>query len=133
MPRGVPRTQPRQDSNTDSIVTGVPDGDGDGLTLARIATAAGRHARGPALTGEQEAAALAELAEAAGGRMDLLAQWAGLALGWHEHGPDAPVYLQVAQLCITAGADLALVRRWIEEGRRRRTAARQLRSPGLAA
>ena len=111
----------------------MPDGDGDGLTLARIAAVARRHAWGTALTGEQEAAALAELAEAAGGRMDLLAQHAGLSIGWHEHDTDASVYLQIAQLCIQAGADLALIARWIEEGRRRRTAARQPPSPGLAA
>jgi hypothetical protein len=66
-----------------------------------------RHARGPVLTGEQEAAALADLAEVADGRIDLLAQQAGLAIGLHEHDRDAAVYLQIAQLCIRAGADIA--------------------------
>jgi hypothetical protein len=80
---------------------------------------------GRALTGPEEAAALAELAEVADRRVELLAQEAGLAVGFHEHGPEAPVYLQIAQLCIKAGADTALISRWIEEGRRRAAAAKQ--------
>lgn len=61
----------------------------------------------------------------ADGRADLLAEEAGLAIGWHEHDRDAPVCLQIAQLCIKAGAHTALISRWIEEGRRRADAARQ--------
>ena len=73
----------------------------------------------------EEAAALAELAEIAHGRVDLLAQEAGLAIGCHGQDVDAPMYLQIAQLCIKAGADTALISRWIEEGRRRVAAVRQ--------
>src|SRR5712692_4221705 len=76
----------------------------DRLTLARIAGVTRRHARGGPLTGEQEAAALAELAEVTGGRKDLLAEHAGVLLGWHENDLDAPVSEQIAQLCISAGA-----------------------------
>src|SRR5260370_6758102 len=63
-----------------------------------------RHARGQALTGAEEAAALAELAEVADGRVDLLTDEADLAIGFHEQDADAPVYLQIAQLlcCGTA-------------------------------
>jgi hypothetical protein len=57
--------------------------------------------------------------------VDLLAEEAGLAIGSHEHDHDAPVYLQIAQLCIKAGADTALVSSWIEEGRRRAAAAKR--------
>jgi hypothetical protein len=35
------------------------------------------------------------------------------------------MYLQIAQLCIKAGADTALISRWVEEGRRRVAAARR--------
>ena len=72
-----------------------------------------------------EAAALAELAEVAHGRVDLLAQEAGLVIGFHGHDIDAAMYLQIAQLCIKAGADTARISRWIEEGRRRAAAVRQ--------
>jgi len=101
----------------------MPMGDGDRLTAARIAGITRRYARGRALTGAEEAAALAELAEVADGRVDLLAREAGLAIGFHEREEEASVYLQVAQLCIKAGADTALISTWIEEGRRRAAAA----------
>ena len=98
------------------------------MTAARIAAVTRRHARGRALTGAEETAALTELAEVADGRVDLLAQHAGLAVGFHEQDSDAPIYLQIAQLCIQAGADTALIPRWIAEGRRR-AAARQFPPP----
>ena len=92
---------------------------------ARIAAITRRHARGRPLTGAEEAAALAELAEVVDGQVDLLAQQAGLAVGFHDQDADAPVYLQIAQLCIKAGADTSLISRWIDEGRRRAAAARR--------
>jgi hypothetical protein len=55
----------------------------------------------------------------------LLAEEAGLAIGFHDQDTDAPVYLQIAQLCIKAGADTAVISRWIEEGKRRAAAARR--------
>jgi len=88
----------------------------DRLTSARITAITRRHARTRALTGVEESAALAELAEVADGRVDLLAQEAGLAIGFHDQDVDAPMYLQIAQLCIKAGADIVLISRWIEEG-----------------
>jgi hypothetical protein len=78
----------------------------DWLIAARIAAITRGHARGRALTGVEEAAALAELAEVAHGRVDLLAQEAGLAIGFHGQDIDAPKYLQIAQLCIKAGGFL---------------------------
>jgi hypothetical protein len=104
----------------------VSDGDRDALTTARIAAVLRLHARAAPLTGRQEAAALADLAAVADGRIDLLAQQAGLAIGLHEHDSDAPVHLQIAQLCIKAGADITLIPPWIEEGRRRHKADSQL-------
>ncbi len=98
--------------------------DRDRLTSARIAAITRRHVHGRPLTGVEEAAALAELAKVADGRVDLLAEEAGLAIGFHDQDTDAPVYLQIAQLCIKAGADTSLISRWIEEGRRRAAAVR---------
>jgi hypothetical protein len=109
---------------------GVVSADSDRMVAARIAGITRRHARGRALTGAEEAAALADLAEVAGGRVDLLAQQAGLAIGFHERDADAPVYLQIAQLCIKAGADMTLISQWIDEGRRRTAETRRSRSPG---
>jgi hypothetical protein len=40
----------------------------------------------------------------ADGRIDLLAEEAGFAIGFHDQDTDSPVYLQIAQLCIKAGA-----------------------------
>ena len=54
-------------------------------------------------------------------------------MGFHEHNINAPIYLQIAQLCIKAGADTALIPCWIEEGRRRAGAAKQILFTGLAA
>jgi GntR family transcriptional regulator len=74
--------------------------------------------------------ALGGLGEVADRRVDLLAEEAGLAIGFHKNDQDAPVYLQITQLCIKAGANTALVSSWIEEGRRRAAAAK--RAPSLA-
>jgi hypothetical protein len=95
--------------------------DPDRLRYAQIAGAAARHAQAW-LTAEQEAAAVAELAQAAAGRADLLAECAGTALGFGEGGQDAARYRQIAELCIAAGADQALIERWINVGRERAAA-----------
>ena len=57
--------------------------DPDRLRYAQIAGAAGRHAQAW-LTADEEAAAVAELKQAAAGRTDLLAECAGTALGFGE-------------------------------------------------
>jgi hypothetical protein len=97
--------------------------DPDRLRYAQIAGAAARHAQAW-LTAEQEAAAVAELTDAAAGRTDLLAECAGTALGFGEGGQDAARYRQMAELCIAAGADRSLIGRWIAVGRERAAAAR---------
>jgi hypothetical protein len=96
--------------------------DPDRLRYAQIAGAAARHAQAW-LTADQEAAAVAELTEAAAGRADLLAECAGTALGFGEGGQDAARYRQIAELCLAAGADQALIERWIAVGRQRAAAA----------
>ena len=67
---------------------------------------------------------MAELREVAADRPDLLAEEAGILLGFHHGGPDEPRARAEAQLLIAAGADESLIPQWIEEGRRRAQAAR---------
>jgi hypothetical protein len=62
---------------------------------------------------------VAELAEIAAGRGDLLAEVAGVEVGFHEGELDEERRILAAQLCIEAGADTSQVERWIDEGRRR--------------
>ena len=107
--------------------------DPDRIRYAQIAGTAARHALGWRLTGEEEAAAVAELAGAAAGRADLLAQCAGLALGFGEGSQDAARYRQMAELCILAGADETLIERWVTTGRQRAAAARAMPHSGRRA
>jgi hypothetical protein len=55
--------------------------------------------------------------------VDLLAEYAGLVLGFHEDDGEAELYQRVAQLCIDAGAEIPLIGEWADEGRRRAAAA----------
>jgi hypothetical protein len=91
----------------------------DRITVSRITGAAHRHARLRPLTEAEYRQAVTELNEAAAGRADLLAQYAGVTVGFHEGEPDEALHLQAAQLCIDAGADTHQIPRWIEEGRHR--------------
>jgi hypothetical protein len=91
--------------------------DTDHIRYAQIAAAAARYVQGWRFTAEEEAAAIAELAQAAGGRADLLAERAGTALGFSQGGLERVRNRQIAELCIAAGADEALIGRWIEVGR----------------
>ena len=75
------------------------------------------------LTADEEATAVAELKQAAAGWAALLAECAGLALGYGEHQPGAARYRHIAELCVAAGVDQALVEAWIEVGRQRASAA----------
>ena len=106
--------------------------DPDRLRYAQIAGAVARHALGWRLTSDEEAVAVAELTEAAAGRADLLAERAGTALGFGEGRPDAARYRQIAELCIAAGADPALIEQWIKVGRERAAAAAAIPYTGLS-
>jgi hypothetical protein len=105
--------------------------DPDRLRYAQIAGAVARHALGWRLTADEEAVAVAELAEAAAGRADLLAERAGTALGFGAGRPDAARYQQIAELCIAAGADRSLIERWIKVGRDRAATAAAIPYTGL--
>jgi hypothetical protein len=99
--------------------------DADRLLVAEIWGEARHHAQWRDLTADEEAAAVAEIRELAGGRADLLAEVAGILEGAHESKPDEPLTRQAAMLCRKAGADPEAIPGWIEEGRRRRISARQ--------
>ena len=100
--------------------------DSDRLLSARIFAISRRLAfASPA--GDMDAA-VAELREAAGHRPELLAEQAGLFLGFARAGLDllAEQYRARAWLCIAAGADKSLIGPWIEIGAARAAAARQV-------
>jgi hypothetical protein len=75
------------------------------------------------LTADAEAAVATELKHAAPRWAALLAECAGLALGYGEHQADAARYRQIAGLCIAAGVDQTLMEAWIEVGRQRASTA----------
>ena len=95
--------------------------DPDRLTIARLSAVASRHAARGTITDWQRAEAVAELAAVAAGRGDLLAQEAGINLGFASarDGWEHAIRQLAAELCIEAGADLDLVPVWEQEGRER--------------
>ncbi len=97
--------------------------DPDRVRYAQVAGAVARYAQGWRLTAQEEAAAIAELTQAAAGRADLLAERAGTALGFSEGGLETARNRQIAELCIAAGADEKLIERWIAVGRELAAAA----------
>jgi hypothetical protein len=96
----------------------------DQLTVARLTGAAWRHASGREPTGEETAAAVRELREIAAGRGDLLAEVAGLLIGYYRRTAEELKARAAAYYCIAAGARLELIPRWIETGCSRAAAAR---------
>ena len=97
----------------------------DRILVAQLTGEARHRARWRELTGDEEAAAAAGLRELAGGRADLLAEVAGIFEGASEGEMDEPLCRQAAGLCRKAGADPEAIPAWIEEGRRRKAAARR--------
>jgi hypothetical protein len=102
-----------------------PRPEADRILVAQLTGEARHRARWRPLTGEEEAAALAELRALADGRADLLAQVAGIFEGTSEGEPDEPLARSAARLCRLAGADTDAIPAWIEEGRRRSANARR--------
>ena len=97
----------------------------DRLLVAELYGEARRRAQWRDLSSDEETAAVAELRTLADGRADLLAEVAGVLEGAREGELDEPLARQAAGLCRAAGADPEAIPAWIEEGRRRRTAARK--------
>ena len=96
----------------------------DQILSAKIAAVCRRHcARGRIEDRDQ---AVAELRELADNKLHLLAEHAGVCLGWAEAGAsaEAPGLRAEAELCKKAGAPPDLVEQWIETGRDRRRSVR---------
>ena len=97
----------------------------DQLLAARIAGVCSHHGASGQI--EDVGAAVAELQEVAGDRPDLLAEHAGVCLGWTE--AVAPIlaarFRAEADLCIAAGADPEKIKQWIPVGRERAEATQQ--------
>jgi hypothetical protein len=94
--------------------------------VAALTGVAQRHANWHELTEDETDAAVAELQEILAGRDDgpvLLAEVAGVMLGFSEGALDEPKARAAAQLCRLAGADESQIPRWIQEGRRRAASA----------
>jgi hypothetical protein len=106
-------------------VSARPETEFDRLTVARLAAAARRDAPRRRPTEAETAAVARELREIAGDRADLLAEVAGLLLGYYSHTAEEPRSRAAAHYCVAAGADPGLIPRWIEVGRRRAAAAAQ--------
>ena len=75
----TPRCPARLRSDTEHVIEKRPQA--DRIRLAEIYGEAGHHAKWRELTEDEEAAAVAELRELAGGRADLLAEVAGILEG----------------------------------------------------
>src|SRR5512140_3601026 len=90
----------------------------DRLLVAEIYGEARRRARWRDLSSDEEAAAVAELRELAGGRLDLLAEVAGIFEGASEGQLDEPLARCAADLCRKAGAGETLIPQWVAEGKR---------------
>ena len=114
-------TEPRYDH----AVKAHAEPEADELTVARLTGAAGRHAPWREPTSAETATAVEELREIAGDRGDLLAEVAGLLIGFYRETKQERKAQAAARYCIAAGADPELIPRWIKEGQSRAAVARQ--------
>ena len=104
----------------------------DQLMVPRLTGAAWRHAPRREPTEAETAVAVRELREIAGGRGDLLAEVAGLLIGYYRRTAEELKARAAAYYCMTAGADLELIPRWIDVGCARAAAARLIPPAGYA-
>jgi hypothetical protein len=96
----------------------------DRQTVARLTGAAWRNASSREPDEEQADVAVRELRGIAAGRGDLLAEVAGLLIGYYRQTAEERKARAAAYYCIAAGAGLELIPRWIEVGCSRAAAAR---------
>ena len=99
----------------------------DRIIVAQLSGTASRYAQWEPPDEATTAAAVAELRDIANGRADLLAEVAGLALGFYDGTPDAPRAANKAVFCRLAGADETQIPGWVKIGRER--AAQALPAP----
>jgi hypothetical protein len=102
----------------------------DRQTVARLAGTARLHAPWREPTEAETAAAAAQLRKIAGGRGDLLAEAAGLLIGFYRRTVEELRARAAASYCIAAGADPDLIPRWVEVGSCRAAAVRQVPDTG---
>lgn len=91
----------------------------DRILVARLTGTARRHSVWREPTAGETTAAVADLQQIAPGRTDLLAEVAGILIGFHDGALDELPARVAAHYCIEAGADPELADRWVGEGRRR--------------
>jgi hypothetical protein len=113
-------------------MNGPPARERDELMVPRLTGSAWRHALRREPTQAETAVAVRELREIAGGRGDLLAEVAGLLIGYYRRTAEEPKARAAAYYCMTAGADLELIPRWIDVGCARAAAARLIPPAGSA-
>ena len=96
----------------------MPAPEPDDIIVARIARTARHYAAAGLTSQENRAEAVAALRQASRGRTDLLAQHAGICLGFAlaEDGAQAERHTLEAALCSEAGADPDLVPVWQQTG-----------------
>lgn len=107
----------------------------DRLIIAEISGVTGRHMPLSGLYPHGEDAAIAAVRAVARGRSDLLAEFAGTALGLssvQEVDQLAAQMVAQASLAARAGADMALVARWIPVGVKRGQDIQASRARGAA-
>jgi len=105
-------------------VTAPPACEPDRLTVARLAGMAWRNAPGRQPSGQETAVAVRDLREIAAGRGDLLAEVAGLLIGYYRRTAEEARARAAAYFCIAAGAGIDLIPQWIDVGCSRAAAAR---------
>jgi hypothetical protein len=104
----------------------MPRPDPDRILVARLEGVALHHARYEPLPSAQESEAVAQIAELAGGRADLLAECAGVLIGFYDGDDLAGGRARnAARYLVLAGADETLVDGWVLIGRERRAKAGQ--------
>jgi hypothetical protein len=91
---------------------GMREPESDDYRLGQIADTCRCYAAAGPPTQQRRATALTTLAQITAGRTELLARYAGRSLAWHDTRPEDPVHETAAQLCIDAGADMALIEQW---------------------
>jgi hypothetical protein len=104
------------------MIVSMRESDSDERMLGQIADTCRWYAAAGPPTAQRPATALTTLAQITGGRTDLLARYAGQSLAWHDVRPDGPAHQTAAQLCIDAGADMALIEQWHHQYRPRSAA-----------
>ena len=113
---GAPRLSPVENI---FYTVRMADTEQDRLGVARIGRTARPYTQCLSLHDSERRQAIAKLRQAACGRTDLLADYAGLADAFYDRDQPGVGHSPATQLCIDSGVDISLIREWAAEGRRR--------------